>query len=324
MLEHGGRLIAAARRYDIAPADWLDLSTGINPLGWPIPPVPVELWTRLPEEEDGLTETACRAYGAAHVLPVAGSQAAIQALPALRPPGRVGIPHPTYAEHAQAWRRAGHEVVAWTVDMGVEDLDTLVLAHPNNPTGTRYSPLDLLDWHARLAARGGWLVVDEAFLDATPEASLAPYCTRDGLVVLRSLGKFFGLPGARVGFVLAGEAILMHLREMLGPWTVPGPSRWLARQALSDTVWQDAARAHLAAASERLARRLGRHGLEPNGGTALFQWVRTPRAAEITERLARSGILVRYFDEPSGVRFGLPGREADWQRLTQTLQKAMK
>lgn len=322
MLEHGGRLIAAARRTGIPLADWLDLSTGINPCGWPVPSIPPELWTRLPEE-DGLTEAACRAYGAAHALTVAGSQAAIQALPTLRPPGRVGIPHPAYAEHAHAWRRAGHEVMAWTANMGVADLDTLVLIHPNNPTGARYTTSDLLDWHARLVAQDGWLIVDEAFIDATPQASLAPHCARDGLIVLRSLGKFFGLPGARVGFVLAGETILMHLREALGPWTVPGPSRWLARQALADTAWQESARRDLESSGERLARLLDEHGLEPSGGTALFQWVKTPHASAIAERLAQRGILVRRFDDPSSLRFGLPGREMDWARLAQTLREAV-
>lgn len=323
MLEHGGRLIAAARRTGIPLADWLDLSTGINPCGWPVPSIPPELWSRLPGEDDGLVETACCVYGAAHALPVAGSQAAIQALPVLRSPGRVGIPHPAYAEHAYAWRRAGHEVIAWSAGRGVEDLDAVVLIHPNNPTGARYPTSGLLDWHARLAAHGGWLIVDEAFLDVTPGASLAPYCERDGLIVLRSLGKFFGLPGARVGFVLAGESILMRLREALGPWTVPGPSRWLAYQALADTAWQESARRHLASSGERLARLLGEHGLAPNGGTALFQWVKTPRAATIAERLARQGILVRHFDDPPSLRFGLPGREGDWARLAQALPEAV-
>ncbi len=326
MLEHGGRLIAAARHYDIAPANWLDLSTGINPFGWPVPDsllIPSESWTRLPEEDDGLAEAACRAYGAPGALPVAGSQAALQVLPILRSPGRVGIPQPAYAEHAQAWRRAGYEVIAWTEERGMEGLDALVLIHPNNPTGTRYLISNLLEWHAFLAARGGYLIVDEAFLDATPEASLAPYCARDGLVVLRSLGKFFGLPGARVGFVLAGEAILTYLQEVLGPWTIPGPSRWVARQALADTAWQSATRVRVVAAGQRLARLLGEHDLDPSGGTALFQWVRTPRAALIAERIARRGILVRRFDDPPSLRFGLPGHETEWLRLAETLREVM-
>jgi cobalamin biosynthetic protein CobC len=58
MLEHGGKLLAAAARYGIDAADWLDLSTGINPAGWPVPAVPPEVWQRLPETEDGLPDAA--------------------------------------------------------------------------------------------------------------------------------------------------------------------------------------------------------------------------------------------------------------------------
>ena len=236
MLEHGGKLLAAAARYGIEPASWLDLSTGINPAGWPVPSIPPAVWQRLPEQEDGLVDAAAAYYGSAGVLPVAGSQAAIQALPRLRDACRVGVPHPAYAEHAHAWRAAGHAVVAWDAAMGVDALDVLVLVHPNNPGGQIYARAELLDWHARLAVRGGWLLVDEAFIDATPEASLAGLCPRPGLIVLRSLGKFFGLAGARVGFVLAEPAVLGALEARLGPWAVSAPSRWVARAALADTA----------------------------------------------------------------------------------------
>ncbi|MHB1145949.1 MAG: aminotransferase class I/II-fold pyridoxal phosphate-dependent enzyme, partial [Thiobacillus sp.] len=151
MLEHGGRLLAAATRYGIEPGDWLDLSTGINPAGWPVPPIPPEVWQRLPETGDGLVSAAAAYYGCGDVLPVAGSQAAIQALPRLRAASRVGIPHPAYAEHAHAWHVAGHTVTAWQPEQGVGALDVLVLVHPNNPGGQTYSRADLLDWHARLA-----------------------------------------------------------------------------------------------------------------------------------------------------------------------------
>ncbi|QDX81749.1 threonine-phosphate decarboxylase [Denitratisoma sp. DHT3] len=327
MLEHGGRLRAAARQYGIALSDWLDLSTGINPLGWPVPSMPAECWQRLPEPDDGLAEAACRCYEADSVLPVAGSQAAIQALPALRPPGRVGMARPAYAEHAQAWRRAGHAVVPWSAGDSLDSLDgldVLLLVHPNNPTGTRYDVARLLQWRQRLAARGGWLVVDEAFMDATPAASLARYCALPGLIVLRSLGKFFGLAGARVGFVLAQDALVRRLDAALGPWTVAGPSRWLARHALADTAWQAQARIRLAAASARLAALLARHGLAPRGGTALFQWVRTPQASVIQQALAMRGILIRRFAEPASLRFGLPAGEAAWARLDAGLGAASK
>lgn len=319
MLEHGGRLLAAATRYGIVPADWLDLSTGINPAGWPVPSIPPAVWQRLPEAEDGLVSAAAGYYGCPGVLPVAGSQAAIQALPRLRATSRVGVPHPAYAEHAHAWRAAGHTVTVWQPEQGVATLDVLVLVHPNNPDGQTYHRADLLTWHAELAARGGWLLVDEAFIDATPEASLSADCPREGLIVLRGLGKFFGLAGARIGFVLAEPALLGALDDRLGPWAVSAPSRWVARAALADTAWQQSARPALLAAGTRLADLLRAHGLAPAGGTALFQWVRTADAAAWHERLARQGILTRLFADPPSLRFGLPHHETDWARFAAAL-----
>lgn len=315
---HGGRLAQAAARYGIPLSEWLDLSTGIHPAPWPAPPPPVSAWARLPEPEDGLLEAAQRYYGAASVLPVAGSQAAIQALPALIAAKRVGVLTPAYAEHAYAWRRLGHEVIplaAHRMGGALDTLEALVVVNPNNPTGERFAPETLLEWHARLAARGGFLIVDEAFMDVTPEQSLAPHAARPGLVVLRSLGKFFGLAGARVGFVLAAPDFLDALSHYFGPWSVAGPSRFAAIGALQDRPWQEAARAQLVRESQRLARLLARHGLAPEGGTALFQWVRTPRAAFLHERLARLGILTRLFTDPPGLRLGLPGEESAWDRL---------
>jgi cobalamin biosynthetic protein CobC len=209
---HGGRLLEAARRYGIAPGDWLDLSTGLNPHGYRPPPVPAHAWARLPQDDDGLVAAACAYYGCAELLPVPGSQAAIGLLPRLRPPGRVAVLAPMYAEHAHAWRRAGHAVTELPAASLTEaaGFDVLVLANPNNPTGHCFEPRSLLAMHDRLPP-GGWLVVDEAFVDATPAASLAGHGARPGLIVLRSLGKLFGLAGARVGFVLApGERLVQR------------------------------------------------------------------------------------------------------------------
>lgn len=326
MLEHGGRLGAAAARYRIPAQDWLDLSTGINPQGWPVPPLPRALWTRLPEDDDGLAECACHYYGARHILPVAGSQAAIQALPWLRGKSQVGIVAPGYGEHARAWQRAGHTIDAIAPDdlePAVPALDVLVVMQPNNPTGHVWRPDTLLAWHTALARRGGWLVVDEAFVDATPGWSVAPYGDRRGLIVLRSLGKFFGLGGARVGFAIAEEPLLARLAEALGPWSVAGPSRHLAMLALRDEDWQIQARTRLPATARRLAVLLARHGLAPEGGCALFQWLRHRHARAIHEGLAGAGILTRRFDDPASLRFGLPGAEADWPRLDAQLGRVM-
>ncbi len=318
MLEHGGALRAAAAHYRIPLGDWLDVSTGINPQGWPVPPLPATVWQRLPETGDGLEDAAAAYYGTPHLLPVAGSQAVIQALPLLREPGQVGVLHPGYAEHAHAWRRAGYQVEALATEAlneAVDRLDVLVLIHPNNPTGQRFDQATLLDWRGRLAVRGGWLVVDEAFIDATPEDSLADQIGLPGLIVLRSLGKFFGLAGARVGFALAESAVLERLQKMLGPWTVSGPARWVAMQALQDRAWQEQMRVELLRSGKRLADLLKRQGLPVAGGAGLFQWVTLPEAAFWQEALARRGILVRRFTDPPGLRFGLPGVELAWRRL---------
>lgn len=324
MLEHGGRLRRAAQRYGIAPREWLDLSTGISPWSWldhralQLPPA---CWSRLPEDKDGLA-AAARDYYGADALPVAGSQAAIQALPRLRPRCRVGVLAPSYAEHALHWQRAGHEVVVLTPAQCADataTLDVLLLVQPDNPSGHRFARADLLAWHTRLATRGGWLLVDEAFADAQPQSSLAAESARPGLVVLRSLGKFFGLAGARVGFVLAAAPIRIALQEALGPWSVAGPSRHVATLALRDRNWQLEQRVRLLVAGERLTALLRAAGLEPDGGCELFQWRQTPHAVEIHEALARRGILTRLFETPSSLRFGLPRSEQDWQRLEAAL-----
>ena len=319
MLEHGGGVRAAASRYGIALPDWLDVSTGINPRGWPVPTIPATVWQRLPEAEDGLENMAAAYYQTANVLAVAGSQAAIQRLPLLRDLSSVGVASPTYAEHVHAWRRAGHRVepvAADELDRALDRLNVVVVVNPNNPTGVRYSPEVLLGWRKRLAARGGWLVVDEAFMDATPEESLARYAGHlPGLIVLRSLGKFFGLAGARVGFALAQPTVLEPLEEALGPWTVSGPARWAAMQALHDQERQELMRGELLRSGQRLADLLKRQGLPVAGGTALFQWIPLLEAPRWQEALARRGILVRRFADPPGLRFGLPGVEPAWRRL---------
>jgi len=327
MLEHGGRLLRAVRQYGIAREHWLDLSSGIAPWPYAIAPIPVDAWARLPEVEDGLEQAARRYYGAAGLLPVAGSQAAIQALPCLRAAGRVGVLAPCYAEHPHAWRRAGHEVVELDdaqVEQALDHLDVLVLVNPNNPTGRCVSRERLLDWHARLARRGGWLLVDEAFMDNTPAQSIVDCAGRDGLIVLRSFGKFFGLAGVRLGFVMAERSLLQRLAELLGPWTISGPARVLGQACFNDDLAHRAQIARCAQASQRLAGMLEEAGLAPSGGCDLFQYVRTPRAAHMHDFLARRGILVRLFEHPQAVRLGLPANEADEQRLRQALADYQK
>ena len=322
MLEHGGQTRAAAARYGIPVADWLDLSTGINPTPFEPPPVPPDAWAHLPQEQDGLMEAAAAYYGTPDVLPVAGSQAALQQLPRLCDRCRVGVLHPGYAEHTHAWRSAGHEVVelpAEEIADAADNFDVLVLTQPNNPTGTLFTTADLHEWHVRFAARGGWLIVDEAFIEASAQASCAQPQMPHGLIVLRSLGKFFGLAGARVGFVLAHPELLVRMHAALGPWSVTGPSRFVAQAALRDSAWQAATHQRLMQDGARLAQLLYTAALPPAGGCGLFQWVPAEKAEAIHRQLAQRGILTRCFADPSSLRFGLPGSVVNWDRLRSAL-----
>ena len=325
---HGGNLHEAAGRYGIPYAQWLDLSTGINPHGYPVPPVPADAWRRLPDDGDDFAACAARYYGApdaAHVLPVAGSQAAIRALPALLPRGQVGIAPLTYSEYAPAFERAGHQVVPLdvTCERLPEALTHVIVVNPNNPTAAHLSADKLLRWHAQLSTRRGTLLVDEAFADTMPAGSLAASTSLDGLLVLRSPGKFFGLAGVRAGFVLGAPALLGRLRDTLGAWTVSGPARHAVKAAFADEAWQQQMRARLAEESARLVALLQAYGFAMHS-TPLFAWTDDTRAAALHEALAKGGVWTRLFTSSASVRFGLPADDAQWTRLSGSLRDAVK
>lgn len=326
MLEHGGNLNDAMRGFGHAREDWLDLSTGINPHWYPAPQLADNAWHRLPESGAALVDAATNYYRAPLMLAVAGTQAAIQALPRLRrslcSPSRIVVAAPSYAEHAHHWAQHGHvmrQVPYAELDGALDDCDVMVVCNPNNPTGAMVAPERLLAWAERLAARGGWLVVDEAFCDTTPQSSIASWSDQPGLIVLRSVGKFFGLAGLRLGFVAAYADLLTALADMLGPWAVSGPAQQIGCAALRDTVWQDAMRTHLLASGRCLQQVLIAHGIHATG-SALYQWWPEAQAEAFWQHMAERGIWVRLFPQAArGIRLGLPPDEAGWQRLTQAL-----
>jgi cobalamin biosynthetic protein CobC len=319
MLDHGGNLDLACKLFGGRPQDWIDLSTGINRQPYPVGELRSQSWTALPSRADlqALHEVARSAYGtSASVLAVAGAQAAIQSLPRLAPPGRARILAPTYNEYAPTLKAAGWQV------QEVGDIDALagaelaVVVNPNNPDGRRHDRAALL----ALASRVGRLVIDESFADAGPDVSLASDAGRTGLLVLRSFGKFYGLAGLRLGFVLGNEADVAALAAMVGPWPVSGAAIEIGRRALLDGAWADATSARLAGEARRLdglARRVG-WGLV--GGTPLFRLYETGNAVAAQEKLARAKIWSRIFsNKPGWLRLGLPGDETEWTRLATAL-----
>jgi len=425
---HGGDLWRAMQQYGGAPSEWLDLSTGINPHAYPVPPLPDDIWRCLPNDHDGLNEIAAQYYGLCEhqpLLAVPGSQYAIRHLPALLPPGAVGIADLTYSEYAPAFQRAGHPVLRYRYpDLDAPPMDTadaaittctasmagtagtastagtantashmrtfasalsedgtdiplftlhpdrvlpealryLVVVNPNNPSTHHYSVSSLLKWRDTLHARGGMLIVDEAFADVDPSHSVLHAFTgrsnadgmrshvgsggengndgndeRDGnvgnierdfagVLVLRSVGKFFGLAGIRAGFVMGPASVLHDLSQQMGAWAVSGPARHAMRHALPDLAWQTAMRARLKDQSASMMAILAGHRLHGRA-TPLFVWLPHPQAAALQQGMAQYRIWTRLFGPcassggHASLRIGIPADTADLDRLDQAFAK---
>lgn len=324
-MQHGGDLGEARRLFGTEHA-WLDLSTGINPHPWPIrtETLTVSDWTRLPsaDDRDALLAAARRAYAAPRdvtIVAAPGTQALIQWLPHVAPPGGVAILAPTYGEHAASWRDAGRAVIAVSdPDQVPATTAHLVVVNPNNPDGRIVGIADLRAAAERCAQRGGWLVIDESFADVTPGASAIGHTGDLPVLVLRSFGKFFGLAGLRLGFALGPAAVVDRLARALGPWAVPTPALAIGRAALGDCAWAEAMRVQLEEEARALDAILARGGGEIVGGTSLFRLVRRPRAADLHRGLAMRGIWVRAFDwAPDLLRVGLPADRPAFDRVAE-------
>ncbi|WP_062223728.1 threonine-phosphate decarboxylase CobD [Aureimonas sp. D3] len=329
-LHHGGALDAAIARYGGARADWLDLSTGINPAPPPLPALDPALWTRLPERalEERARGALRRFTGAGEGAGIAlapGTQALIALLPHLLPPGPAAVLFPSYEEHGRALAQAGHQVTRFAELGDIPPEARLVtLVSPNNPDGRCFDAASVLALADRLAACGGLLVLDEAFADAEPGASLGTAAGRPGLLVLRSFGKFFGLAGLRFGAALGEPALTRRIEARFGPWAVSGPALAIAAALMEDEAGVAALREGIARRAALTRQALAAAGLAPVGGTALFSLLSVPDAAKLFEGLARRHILTRPFAyRPDWLRLGTVRDEGEAERLRQALRAAL-
>ncbi len=361
--DHGGNIDWARARF--GGTDWIDLSTGINRVPYPLPALADDVWRSLPTETAmaGLMTAASRAYRTkAPLLAVAGAQAAIQLIPRLpaqarsavgrveardstpqvptpalsglakgstrpmpieligarlQPAGRAKVLGPTYNEHAAALRTAGWDVTDVTELAALAGADLAVVVNPNNPDGRSQSPAELL----HLASDVGRLVVDESFADSRPDLSLAPAAGRPGLLVLKSFGKFYGLAGVRLGFVIGPTDDIAALGAMAGPWNVSGAAIAIGQTALADTAWADITTARLRSDCARLDALVQSVDWQLVGGTELFRLYKTGDATEAQQQLARQRIWSRTFPySRHWLRLGLPGTAAEWDRLATALR----
>ncbi|WP_244548448.1 threonine-phosphate decarboxylase CobD [Bosea vaviloviae] len=320
---HGGDLAKARALFANAPEPWIDLSTGINPISYPLPPLPQSLWQRLPgaDDEAALLAAARAAYHvpeSAGIVAAPGTQILIDLLPRLEGHGPVAVLTPTYGEHTRTWLKVGRVAREIATLNEVGDAATVVIVNPNNPDGRVVSKQDLVAIAKQCDARCGALIVDEAFADFTPEPSIIPELP-PATVVLRSFGKTYGLAGLRLGFAIGDPALTEALHAAMGPWAVAGPALRVGATALADSSWLAQAGAARAADAARLDALLAPHG-RVVGGTALFRLLETGNAPALFAHLGRHGLYLRRFqNDVRWLRFGLPGQASEWARLEAAL-----
>lgn len=324
-IAHGGNLSRARALFPHAPEPWIDLSTGISPYSYPHSPIPGNAFSRLPEPvlAQQLKAVAAKAYGAPsaeHVAAGPGTQMLLPIVAGLIGGRKAAVLSPTYAEHARAAKMARFDV-SETDDLSqLSEADLAVIVNPNNPTGRIVQKEDLLALVDVMRAKGGLLIVDEAFMDVSEAKSVADAVDQGGLVVLRSFGKFYGMAGLRLGFAISRPDIVRRIEDRLGPWAISGPALHVAGEALADGWWQAIMRQRLSNEAANLDVFLIGAGIPVFGGTSLFRFIRDPRAQAIFRHLGERGIITRRFEErPDDLRIGLPGAD-DWLRVEEALK----
>ncbi len=306
--DHGGGVDAAVLKWGGQRCDWLDLSTGINPVPYNMPPITVADWAELPDKsaQSALIQSARNFWQVpenAHILAAPGASALIAKLPSLAKIGRVDIPAPTYSEHAAAFAAGG-----WTE--AKINADARVLVHPNNPTGQFWTTKDL---------NAPFTIVDESFCDIAPNQSLIASTAKPGRIVLKSFGKFWGLAGLRLGFAIGAPELIERLGAMIGPWAVSGPALRVGTAALSDQDWATATRARLKDDAARLDALLMAQGATLVGGTSLFRLYEVENAARWQDKLAQGHVWSRIFPySRTFLRLGLPAPNR-WDQLEAAL-----
>lgn len=320
-LLHGGQLSRVAKQYQIPEQNWLDLSTGIAPFSYPIPDIPLHIWQNLPSINSELIDAAKAYYQAQYCWPLAGSQQLIEKLPTLWAQQvtfehtgcqHVYLPKVGYKEHEKAWRDAAFQIHHYQTQLpsSIEKNSVVVVINPNNPLADCFSTTQLKALLEDCIEQSALLVIDEAFIDCfactDSFVSTLNQQTYPDILVLRSIGKFFGLAGLRIGFVCASEAWCERIKEEIGPWSINAPALYITQLALRDSIWQKQQQQRLFEQSKSMQQLLMKHF--PNHNIAvnpLFITVFTNKAERVYRVLCEQAIYVRLTNEKHALRFGI-------------------
>ncbi|GFE60282.1 threonine-phosphate decarboxylase CobD [Geobacter sp. AOG2] len=241
--DHGGTVFATARRMGVPLSSLTDFSASINPLGL-APSVKAAIdgaLDSLVHYPDAGHEEMKEALGRYHGLPADrfvvanGSTELIYQLPAVLSGRRALLAAPCFSEYERALKRQQWETDyfllspedGFSLDAGrleaklAEGYDAFYLCNPGNPSGTLYPPHTVEQVCELCNAAGTFLVLDEAFMDFCEEASAKhAVATSDNVLILRSMTKFFGIPGLRLGYAMAHERLCRSIDARGVPWNV--------------------------------------------------------------------------------------------------------
>jgi threonine-phosphate decarboxylase len=318
--EHGGNLFSLARQRGFSPADSIDFSASINPLG--ISPRVREAITQAldslvhyPDNDCGeLKQTLSRVHGVPpEYFSIAnGSTETIYNLPSLLPGKSALIVSPSFSEYAYALLQhhceVRHLILSprdnFSLDLGTlatalaEDYDALYLCNPGNPSGTLYPREQVEQVYALCRKTDTFLVLDEAFMDFCEQASAKEIIiASDHGIVLRSMTKFYGIPGLRLGYAMAAPSLIERLTSMGGPWSVNTLAQVAGVAALNDGEYARRSVEYVTGLRQALSRALsGFPQLTVYPSSANFLLVEldaTITSSELKERLVEKQILIR-------------------------------
>lgn len=322
---HGGNLVRASSHFGIPVEQWIDLSTGINPEHYPVDHLPLSSYCALPYISNEFLSAVTHYYTPAyiqkntsskkilnHFLAVSGTQTAIQVLPTLLPEYPILLPEVGYQEYRQQWQHRAlpthdypsmdNDAAGLYINQAIKQQPQqhILVINPNNPTGIAFSKEQLFHWAKALDPQA-YLIVDEAFIDSTPDNSVLtkvlPSDMPDNMIVLRSFGKFFGLAGIRLGFIFANAAIIQQLEKAIGIWQVNGPAQAIAIAALNDSAWQQSNRTAIAKNStftQKLCTTIQEKCVRVTHSDLFSSYYFSRMQAEhINHQLALAGILTR-------------------------------
>jgi threonine-phosphate decarboxylase len=352
---HGGDIERAAQQAGVPAERILDFSSNINPMGLPRRAAErlardaqdPHMWMRYPDPESGELRSALSRYAAVPpecIVIAAGADSLIHAAVRTLFPRRCVIPIPAFAEYERACRAFGCDAVSLPLSPGfrlpdeaVQRLrtgDLLILNNPHNPSGACATQSEMLDRLAYALSLGATVLVDEAFIDYVPEAAITQHAAvTTGIVSIRSLTKFFGCPGLRVGYAVAAPVTTRRIAAPLPPWPVTTLAANAVAEALADTDYPVQAREQNRRTRENFSAALSSLGCRVLPGAANFLLLRIPagfNASQIHSALLREhAILVRECDSFTGLEPGCylrvaVRREDENQRLSDAFSQILR